>query len=251
MLCFVDESWHSAKKEEEIGVLAGVIADENTFLEYSRDLYNIRYKYYGKDHAKDLSTELKGSELFSNHSFKHLHRSAYSKNLTVGREMLSQAKVRGIKVIGITVYGDKQPPLLATSPKRLDRPFKELCDRVICEIPDNRQGTLIFDQRIGAQEDISIAVHNYLAGISTEQRLKPFPFIGVSNIFAGVQLADVVAHILGRYATGDTKFNDWYKRVTPLQVKGTNYTGFKVYGLMRLDWISGNKFRVRKLRAKK
>ena len=250
MLCFVDESWHGAKKEK-IGVLAGVIADEKVFLEYGQDLYKIRHKYYGRDHAKDLSKELKGSKLLSNGSFKHRYNSSYPKNLTIGREMLSEARDRGIKVIGVTVYGNRQPPLLATSLKWLDRPFKELCERVICEIPDGQQGMLVFDQRVGAQEGISIAVHNYLAGMSDEHRLNPFPFVGVSNVFAGLQLADVVAHILGRYATGDTRFNDWYKRVKALQVQCVDHRGFKVYGLMRLDWTGGDRFRVRKVRTKK
>ena len=250
MYCYVDESWHESQVEH-VGVLAGVIAPKSTFQKLGRAFYQIRRKYYTQEHARDLSRELSGSQLFSNLSFKHQKTGGYSKNLSVAREVLVKADEMKIRIVGITVYGETKPTLLSPSPKRLDRPFKELCRRIIAEIPPRKTGTLIFDQRLGAQEGISIAVYNYLAGLASERRLDPHAFVGVSNVFPGIQLADIVAHVLGRYATGDVRFDDWYKLLRRLQMEGTDAAGKRVYGLMRLEWSGNNEFKVRRGRTKK
>ncbi|MDA2926341.1 DUF3800 domain-containing protein [Acidobacteria bacterium AH-259-G07] len=249
MICFVDESWHEAKKEE-VGVLAGVLGEEHVFENLEKAMYAIKYKYYDKQYAKDLTQEFKGKKLFSNLSFKH-RKKGYSKNLTIARELIRSARDCGIKIIGITVYGSRKPPLLSPLAKQLERPFKELCRRIISQIQRGEVGTLVFDQRIGAQQEISIAMYNYLAGITSTKKLRPHPFIGVSNIFSGLQLADVIAYILGKYATGDSRFDEWYRRLTPLQIEGKDYENKNIYGLIRLQWQGPTRFLVRKLRTKK
>jgi len=122
---------------------------------------------------------------------------------------------------------------------------------MLAAIPDRTKALLVFDQRLGAQEDISIAICHYLAGIRDQGKLIPHPCVGVSNVWPGLQLADIAAHILGRYATGDARFDSWYRLLTPLQVDGYDHQGKHVFGLMRLQWEGGNRYVVRKLRAKK
>ncbi|MBN2495477.1 MAG: hypothetical protein JXR96_12855 [Deltaproteobacteria bacterium] len=249
MWCFVDESWHNGPSEK-IGVLAAVIGPRKQFELLSRAMYAIRRKYYGEDHARDLRRELVGSSLFSNSSFRYSAR-GYSKNLTVAREVIEWTRGREIRLVGITVYGAERPPLLAPAPKRLSRPFRELCVRVLAAIPERAKALLVFDQRLGAQEAISIAVCNYLAGIRGQGKMIPHPCVGVSNVWPGLQLAGIAAHVLGRYATGDARFDRWYRLITPLQVDGLDHQQNHIYGLMRLQWEGGEKYVARRLRAKK
>lgn len=249
MWCFVDESWHEGKKEE-VGVLAGAIGPKEDFENLEHKLYQIRRKYFGEDHARDHMRELKGKDLLSNHSFALLDE-GYSKNLTVAREVIEWVRTDShIRVIGVTVYGNTRPPLLAPRAKQLTRPFKELCIRLNAHVPPGKKGFLIFDQRIGAQEEISIAVRNYLAGLPAPHRVVPYPLIGVSNVWAGIQLADIVAHILGRYAVGNDKFLEWYKRVKSIQTEGENHLKHHMYGLVRLQWTGEDHFEERRERMR-
>lgn len=249
MWCFVDESWHEGK-EEHVGVLAAALGNESDFERLNRHLFRIRKKFYGEEHARDLTRELKGSALFSNNSFKH-HDAGFSKNVSGGQEVIEWMLKSKIRLVGICVYGDKKPPLLAPQHKQLAAPFRELCIRVIASVPAKQRGQLIFDQRLGAQEDISIAVHNYLAGIPDPKRLVPHPMIGVSNVWPGLQLADLVAHILGRYSIGDDRFQSFYRKLTRVQMVGEDHNGKKVYGFRRMQWLGNDRYGARSARTKK
>lgn len=243
MWCYVDESWQTGVKEH-VGVLAGVVGPATQFAELTKLMYRIRKKYYGIEHARDLARELKGKSLLSNNSLKHQEK-GYSKNTTVAREVLEWVAASDMKVVGITVYGASAPPLLSQEAKDLARPFKELCIRVMTCVPEGKTCQMVFDQRVGAQQSIAIAVHNYIAGMVDNSRLSPFPLMGVSNTLAGLQLADIVAYILGRYSRGDDRFLWWYKKVSSLQSDGDDYKGQRVYGLRRLQWEGEEAFSVR------
>jgi len=249
MWCFVDESWHEGK-QEHVGVLAAVLGSEAEFEALNRHLFRIRRKYYGDEHARNLRHELKGTTLFSNNSFKH-QSAGFSKNLSVGREIIEWLTNSPIRLVGICVYGDSMPPLLAPQLKQLATPFRELCIRMIAGVPKGQRGQLIFDQRLGAQEEISISVHNYLAGVSGPKRLVPYPMIGVSNVWPGLQLADIVAHVLGRYATGDDRFLPFYRKLARVQMVGEDHNGKKVFGFRRIQWLGADQYGARKARTKK
>jgi len=249
MWCFIDESWQEGGKEH-IGVLAAAVGSQTDFELLGRHLYQVRKKYYNEENARDLRSELKGKDLFSNHSFKMLE-SGYSKNLSVAREVIEWINHSGIRLAGITIYGETKPPLLSPNLKSLSTPFRELCVRISACLADHQPGQLIFDQRLGAQEEISISVHNYLAGIREGQRLIPHPLIGVSNVWPGLQLADIVAHILGKYALGDKRFAFYYNKIKQAQIEGKNHLGKHVFGFLRLQWEGGDNFKTRQARTKK
>jgi hypothetical protein len=250
MRCFIDESWGRGTREEN-AVLAGVVGNVEDFDRLDSALYAVRRKYYGTSHARDLQRELKGKDLFSKASFAHAQK-GFARNLTVAREMLSYATESGIRVVGVTVYGNVAPELLSPKAKQLERPFLELCRRVSCQVVTGRKCALVFDQRLGAQQQISIAVKHYLAGIPRQsQKLHPDPFIGVSNVFAGIQLADCIAYILGRYAAGDDRFREWYRHISRMQTSGMDHRGRKLYGLVRLQWDGAAKYVIRQERLKK
>lgn len=249
MWCFIDESWHESAKEH-VGALAAVIGSKTDFDALGSFFYRVRKKYYGESNARDLRSELKGANLFSNQSFKR-KVGGYSKNLSLAREVVEWLSTSNIRLVGICVYGDIRPALLSPNLKSLSTPFRELCVRVLSHIPGHAIGQLVFDQRLGAQEDISIAVFNYLVGIQENQRLNPHPLVGVSNVWPGLQLADIVAHILGRYAVGDNRFSFYHGKIIKVQTNGKDHHQNRVFGFLRLQWQGNDNFSVRKRRTKK
>ncbi|MEI7732852.1 MAG: DUF3800 domain-containing protein [Verrucomicrobiota bacterium] len=247
--CFVDESWHGNGREH-IGVLAAAMGAKRDFDALDKEIYRVRKKYFGEAHARDLRSELKGKDLFSNFSFKQ-QQTGYSKNLSAAREILEWMGTSSIRLVAVCIYGDTKPPLLSSDLKLLSVPFRELCVRLWAQVPANEYGHLVFDQRLGAQEDISISIFNYLAGIKGDQRLLPHPLIGVSNVWSGLQLADMVAYIIGKYSMGDDRFDIWYRRLKKFQAEGKDHHGQSVFGFLRLQWDGKDQYVVRKIRTKK
>ena len=248
--CFIDESWHSGQTEE-IGVLGAAVCSWSVHEALSRECYRVRRKYYGDDHARDSMRELKGKDLLGNSTFKYAQQHGLSKNHCVARELLEFAYANGIRITAITVFGKHKPQLLSPEPRMLAAPFRDLCVRLWAHLPDRAHGHIVFDQRLGAQEGISIAINNYLAGLEDPHRLRSMPLVAVSNVCAGLQLADLVAFIVGRYSAGDDRFLPWYKLVSRMQIRASDYRGRTVYGLERLDSSEDGRFSVRRIRAKK
>ena len=139
-------------------MLAAILGPEAVFEKLDRQLFTIRRKYYGEEHAKDMMRELKGTALLSNNSFKMQDLHGYSKNLAVVHEVFSWVALHApeLKLIGISIYGDKRPPLLAPDPKKLSRPFKELCTRILAGIPKGKRCQLVLDQRVSAQKGLPL-----------------------------------------------------------------------------------------------
>lgn len=248
--CFIDESWPEPKTEH-IGVLAAVLCSWATHEKLERHFFQIRRKYYGDEHARDARRELKGRELLSSASFKCHDSLNFSKNLTVAREMLEFAHKEGVRISAGAIYGSKKPPLLSPKPKLLAPPFKELCNRLWSQLPSPGHAHLVFDQRLGAEEGISIALHAYLAGLAPPHRIRPLPLIAVSTVCAGLQLADLIAFIIGRYSVGDNRFLPWYRLVSRLQIEGIDHHKRPVFGLFRLQWNGSDSYITRRVRIKK
>lgn len=72
----------------------------------------------GDDHARDTTRELKGTALLSNNSFKMQDEHGFSKNPAIVHEVFSWVALHApeLKLISISVYGDKKPPLFSTDP---------------------------------------------------------------------------------------------------------------------------------------
>ncbi len=247
--CYIDESWQNNEGGEQIAVLAAVIGGQEDFRSLDPFLFRIRRKYFGEEHAKDRTRELKGNKLLASTSFRMQDKHGYSQNLAVAREILEWLARSKLRVIGVTVYGDRQPSLLAREAKQLDRPFKELCLRVKHAIPENEQGFMVFDQRVGAQEPISIAISNYLAGMPDNDNLYPHPLVGVSNVHNGVQVADLAAYVLGRWASGDERFKTFYNLISSCQWRGI-IQGKNKFGLVRLQHHGDSSYVIRRERLR-
>jgi hypothetical protein len=253
--CFMDESWHDADNEH-VGVLAAVICQWSTHESLAREIYRVRRKYYGDEHARDKTHELKGKDLFSNNSFRLREKYGFSKNLMIARELLTFARENGVQVAASTAYCDgERPPLLSPEPKKLAPPFRELCKRLIAHLPDESHAVLVSDQRLNAQDDISVAIHNYLAGLQNEQhlsRIRNLPLIAISNVCAGLQFADIVAYIVGRHSTGDNRMKPWYRLVADMQLHANDRHEHPIHGFCRLQYTSQTAaYSIRRERIKK
>lgn len=251
MWCYVDESWQRNDKEH-VGVLAAVVGTEEIFESLSRRLFHLRKKYYGEEHARDMMRELKGAALLSSNSFKMQEQHGYSKNLAIAHEVFAWVPLHapGLRMISISVYGDKKPPLLAPDPKKLSRPFKELCVRINSAVPKGKRCQLVFDQRVSAQEGIAVAVVNYLAGMKENARIRKYPLMGVSNTIGGLQLADMAAYVMGKYNSGDERFLRYYRMLNKFQLH-ERFNSHEIHGFVRLQWDGEMGYAIRKNRQKK
>jgi len=137
----------------------------------------------------------------SNHILKRHAAGEVMDNLSIVRELLSYPLRR---VFASTVYREdaRRPTLLSPDPRRLARPFRHLVENVSLAAQERdieRTVTLVFDQRLGAQRDIAIAVTNFVKGMDLSN-VHPYPYFAVSNVSPGVQFADVFATILSKRA---------------------------------------------------
>jgi hypothetical protein len=87
--------------------------------------------------------------------------------------------------------------------------------------------------------------------MADNKSLHPHPFVGVSNVHAGLQLADLSAFILGKWAEGDNQFQPYYKFLTASQMIGKSKRGTKLYGLVRLQHHQNGQFTIRRERVRK
>ncbi len=247
--CYIDESWPDTLNEK-VGVLAAAVGPQEAFERLDRFMYQMRRKYYSEEHARDRGKELKGADIFSSYSFKMEQKYGFSKNLCIGREVFEWVAKSDIRLIGVSVYASTQPSLLTHNSKDLSRPFRELCLRAKAAVPVTKRGVMVFDQRVGAQEGITIGIYHYLAGMADNHTLSPYPLIGVSNVLAGLQLADMAAYVLGRWATGDDRCRLYYRLVSNCQLRPNGQNGLPLFGLIRLQHQSDGSYTVRRERTR-
>lgn len=215
-----------------------------------RVLYGFRRKYYGVENARDLRRELKGNELLSRQSFRLARKlRAMPNNHAVVREIFAwserQSEEHPILAFGSVVYGP-DPHLRVMEPRRLDLPFRDLIEKVSCAAAPykRRRVHLVFDQRFGADNSIAIGIQNFLSGMRVAN-IYPFPLFGVSHVMPGLQIADIVSHILGRRAVGDQRIMPWWRHLLKLQWKG-KVREYDRWGFQRYNALADGTFRIRR-----
>lgn len=254
MWFFVDESWSPDGFSPKFGVLLGVLVKDEQLNRMDKLLFDTIRKYYGSKAAKDAHTELKGKDLLSNYVLNLtntlLKSGALPKNICIVKEILSypiKAKDFYLKVFASTVYSmdNKHPALLSSKPRELYEPFRKLIFNVSQAASEDAPGnkvTLVFDQRIGAQKDIAIAIHNYIAGTRLKN-IEKYPYFAVSNVSPGVKYADIMAYLLSKRYQGthikqhrlimqlynEMKNLCWVSKRTPIK-----------YGLVKLNEIKSD-----------
>ena len=245
MLIFIDESWQTSESNpaEKVGVLSAVAIRSNDFNEYSRQIWNFKVKHLG---AKCGDVEIKGKEIFKKFLFRLEWKGITSRELNLAREVLRYAETHGAKTFASIVLDQREVDLSCADGKQLERPFFFLFERINLfmqeQYPD-LSASLIFDDRGTTQnEKISSSVSNFFHLSQTGKkfdRIIKVPFFAISSENIGIQIADMIGHLIGRRETGDEKIVSefWkqikkieYRSMTEIEAEGRKFHlfGFKV-----------------------
>lgn len=226
MLVFIDESWQSAKEkpDKKVGVLAAVAVHSRDFNEYSRQIWNFKVKHLG---PKCGDVEIKGQEIFRNYFFRLEWKGIRSHQLDLARDVLEYAETHGAKAFASVVLDQREADLSCADDKQLERPFFFLFERINLYMQENYPdlvASLVFDDRGNRQnQKISKSVSNFFhlsrAGQKFDHVIK-VPYFAISSENVGIQIADMIGHLVGREQVGDGKvISEFWKKAKKLEYK--------------------------------
>ena len=203
-------------------------------------MYSARKRHFGIQHARDLTIELKGNDLLSRRSFQMLEKYGTSTNHSLTDQVISTCigfrDKHPIYLFGAAVFGEKSI-LRNIGNNRLSRPLADILDKVSAastHLNERRNVHLVFDGQIcGAEPNIAASVRRFVAGVKLKN-ISHYPLVGVSHVMPGIQLADIIAFILGRHAVGDGAMEPWFKKLLPLEWAG-QINGFDRRGFQRWE----------------
>lgn len=231
MLFFIDESWQlSADKNHKAGVLSAIPIPSDQFNRISQDVINLKRKYLGFEAG---SLELKGHKIFARFYFRLEKKGIPSDQLNLARSIYSLCETNGLKVFATVTFPKQELDLACANPNQLERPFFFLFERINQFMKENHSGAvakLVFDDRgVATNERISKSVSNFFhkshAGRSFDGIMK-VPLFAISSENVGIQIADLVGHIIGRRFTGDQDLTkDFFKRAKILQYQSQELVG--------------------------
>ncbi|PIQ86917.1 MAG: hypothetical protein COV74_02820 [Candidatus Omnitrophica bacterium CG11_big_fil_rev_8_21_14_0_20_45_26] len=245
MLIFIDESWQISDRnpDKKVGVLSAVAIRSTDFNEYSRQLWNFKVKHLG-NRCGDV--EIKGSTIFKKYFLRLEWKGIRSHQLNLARDVFDYASTHGAKAFASIVLDDNEVDLSCADSKQLERPFFFLFERINTYMEENYpdlMASLIFDDRgITQNERISKSVSNFfhLSNIGKSfDRIIKAPFFAISSENVGIQIADMIGHVIARRSTGDEKILDefWqktkqleYKSKKEIEADGKSFHlfGFKI-----------------------
>ena len=222
MLFFIDESWQTVREGPmKVGVLAAVQIKSHNYNECSQSLYNLKVKHIGPL-AGNL--EIKGREVLKKYYFDLEAKGVTSTRLDLVRETLDYMALLDTRVFASVVLSQNEADLACANVDLLERPFLYLFERIDLYMKENHPGMvakLIFDDRdLQFNQRLSKAVSNFFhksrAGREYDSIIK-VPFFAISTENAGIQLADIAAHIIGVKFTGDLRRAEFYRRIKNLE----------------------------------
>lgn len=231
MLFFIDETWQqTGDKKHKAGVLGAIPISSPVFNDLSVQVYNIKKKYLGFQ-AADL--ELKGHKLFQRYYFRLEQKGIKSDQLNIAREVFSLCDTFGVKTFASVTFEKSELDLACANADQLERPFFYLFERInqfMKENHPNLVAKLIFDDRgVPMNQRVSKAISNFFhksqIGRSFDKILK-VPFFAISSENIGIQMADLVGHIIGRRFTGDKNITvEFFKKVKAMQFESKELKG--------------------------
>jgi hypothetical protein len=246
MWCFFDESYPN---EGGVTSIICCLMRTETVSELDRIMYAAQHRHLGKQHAKDLEREVKGTALLSNASFKMLKKYGHSTNQSVAQDILREVSLKEstheILVFGAAVYGARDL-LKNVGSAKLSFPLVEILKRVSvagAAMEPQRKVHLVFDESL-TDRRIAMSIRRFVAGVRLAN-VSPFPLVGVSHVSPGIQFADLGAFILGRRAVGDVRFKSWITRLRKMEWSG-NVEGRHRLGIQRWDGDKHGRMTVRK-----
>ncbi|MDD5008944.1 MAG: DUF3800 domain-containing protein [Syntrophorhabdaceae bacterium] len=244
MLFFIDESWQTTSDGKlKIGVLSALQMKSHDFNECSLELFKLKTTHLG--HAA-ANKEIKGMHSLRNYLFRLEASGIKSNELNLIRSVFAYIKTKGVTLFGSIVLEESEVDLSCADVNELERPFFFLFERIDEFMKENHPGLMakiIFDDR-GAQANkrISASVSNFFHKCSAGKRCDTIikvPFFAISTENVGLQIADIVAYILGcSFTARKSEIIEFYRLVkghefksrTTTEVNGKKYShyGFKV-----------------------
>ena len=224
MLVFIDESWQEDQKRgERVGVLSAVMIPSALFNNFSQTVYQTKVSHLGH---KAASLELKGRGVLGSYQFKLESSGVRSSQLALVRELLGLMGTLEVQVFASIVFSKQELALACTDANHLERPFFFLFERIALCMKERHPGLIakvVFDDRgYETNQRISAAVSNFFhksqAGQSFDTILK-VPFFAISKENAGIQMADIVAYILGGKCTNSLRLSEFFLMTKKLEFK--------------------------------
>lgn len=241
MLIFFDESFRKSESDPDVtlGGLCGIGILERQLAVVSQDVYQLKYKHFGADFARDK--EIKGKELLKNWAFRLEARGRQSHNLNFAKDLIDYIAAKHLPVFGCICFDKGMQKFQVDDVTALDRTFKFLFERVDTfmkrQYPSD-MACLVFDDRdYGINHKNSTAITNFLqrssAGLAMDSIVRT-PFFAISqaqNI--GIQLADFVTAVISAQYAHNQHVAPYYerlKRAVPhwQSVEGHHIAGLKV-----------------------
>lgn len=223
MLFFIDETWQQTEnKKYKAGVLSAVPISSNIFNDFSMQVYNIKRKYLGFQGA---GLELKGQKVFQRYYFRLEKKGVQSDQLNMARALYSFCEQQGVRIFASITFSQSELDLACANENQLERPFFFLFERINQFMKENSPdmvAKLIFDDRgVTLNQRISKSVSNFFhksqVGRAFDRVLK-VSFFAISTENVGIQMADLVGHIMGRRFTGDRNITaEFFQRAKKMQ----------------------------------
>lgn len=222
MLFFIDESWQRTKNNQyRAGVLSAAPVHSKDFNKASVQIYGLKCKSLGIEKG---NTELRGSDLFMRSLFKLESQGVRSRNLDLARDVFFFCASLGMKTFASVTFAKNDIALSCANEDQLDRPFFFLFERINQYMTENHPSLvakLIFDDRgMKINKRISKSVSNFFHKShvgKTFDRILKVPFFAISQENVGIQVADIMAHIVGRRFTGDKDVAEFFQKVKMLE----------------------------------
>ncbi len=236
MLFFIDESWQaSGDKRHKAGVLAAAAIPSGRFNEISENIRALKRKHLGME-AGDL--ELKGKKMFQRFYFRLEKKGVSSDQLKLARSIYSLCENEGLKVFATVTFPESEIDLSCANPDQLERPFFFLFERInqfMREAHVDAVAKLIFDDRgVETNQRLSKTVSNFFHKSATGKqfdKILKVPLFAISGENIGIQIADLMGHIIGRRFTGDQVLTvEFFKRVKLMQYQSQELVGKHVDG---------------------
>lgn len=224
MLFFIDESWQTTQdKKYKVGILAATQIKSHDFNKCSQEIYQFKLKHLGHEGS---DVEIKGNGIFRRYVFDLESKGIVSKELNLARDILTYLRTIGVTLFGSVVFEEHEMDLECANSHQLERPFVFLFERINLFMKENCPGEmahLIFDDRgVEANQKISASVSNFFhrsyKGKEFDSIIK-VPTFAISTQNIGIQLADMVAYILGAHVVRRREVQEFYKKIKDLEFK--------------------------------
>jgi hypothetical protein len=223
MLVFFDESFRQSETQpgKSLGILCGIAIPEKQLSKVVADVFQLKLKHMGARYARER--EIKGKELLKPYVLKLEAKGIRSKNLALVSDLVDYIASKNLAVFGCVCFEDGLRAFRCIDVRSLDKTFRYIFERVDVyvkrEYPD-RMAKLIFDDRdYQTNKQNAETITNFFvrspAGLALDSIIIT-PLFAISEAQnVGLQLADVVATIVGLRFAGSALVKPYWDKLKP------------------------------------